>query len=138
MIFSVFRVTLDAESLVVTTTVATTDTTAVAGDIAQVARRLLDGVPTDEGIRLLGVSVSKLVAEAVAQPRLFDEPEARSSAGADPSGPCAAAAEDPFALDPRRSARRAAVEQSVDAVRARFGPAAVAPGGAAPPRGVGP
>ncbi len=112
------------------------DPTAVAADIAQVARRLLDGVPTDDGIRLLGVSVSKLGAETVAQPRLFDEPEPLTVAADSPGlGPSDA---DPFALDPVRSARRAAVEQSVDAVRARFGPAAVAPGGAAPPRGVDP
>ena len=49
--------------------------TAVAADIAHVARRLLDGVPTDDGIRLLGVSMSKLGTETVAQPKLFDEPE---------------------------------------------------------------
>ena len=102
------------------------EATAVAADIAQVARRLLDGIPTDDGIRLLGVSMSKLGAETVAQPRLFDEPE-----------PLAVAEAEPYALDPVRSARRAAVEQSVDAVRARFGAEAVAPGGAAPPRGVG-
>ena len=89
--------------------------TAVAADIAQVARRLLDGVPTDDGIRLLGVSVSKLGTEAVAQPRLFDDPE--------PIG----APDDVVELDPVRSARRAAVEDSVDAVRARFGRSAVAP-----------
>ena len=41
-------------------------------------------------------------------------------------------------LDPVRSARRAAVEESVDAVRARFGRSAVAPGGATPPRDIGP
>jgi DNA polymerase-4 len=96
--------------------------TAVAADIAQVARRLLDGVPTDDGVRLLGVSMSKLGTEAVAQPRLFDEPEPEGSTG----------------LDPVRSARRAAVEESVDAVRARFGRTAVAPGGAPPPGDIGP
>ena len=101
--------------------------TAVAADIAQVARRLLDGVPTDDGIRLLGVSVSKLGTETVAQPRLFDEPEPRSARPGDLPE-----------LDPVRSARRAAVEQSVDAVRARFGRSAVAPGGAPPPRDVDP
>ena len=102
--------------------------TAVAADIAQVARRLLDGVPTDGGIRLLGVSVSKLGTETVAQPRLFDELE--PGRPGDPG--------EPGDLDPVRSARRAAVEESVDAVRARFGKAAVAPGGMAPPRDIGP
>ena len=109
------------------------EATAVAADIAQVARRLLDGVPIDDGIRLLGVSMSKLGAETVAQPRLFDEPQPLSRRAGAPGRNA-----DPFALDPVRSARRAAVEQSVDAVRARFGPEAVAPGGATPPRGVGP
>ena len=86
--------------------------TAVASDIAQVARVLLRDVPTHDGIRLLGVSVSKLGTQSVVQPRLFDLFD--SGGAADPSG-----------LDPQRSARLAAVEESVDAVRARFGTAAV-------------
>jgi len=96
--------------------------TAVAADIAQVARVLLAGVPTDEGIRLLGVSVSKLGARSVEQPRLFETLDLGDSSEEDPSG-----------LDPVRTARRAAVEESVDAVRARFGTTAVAPGGLSPP-----
>ena len=106
--------------------------TAVAADIAQVARRLLDGVPTESGIRLLGVSMSKLGTESVAQPRLFDDTEPAGSTGLNSMG------SDAMGLDPVRSARRAAVEESVDAVRARFGRTAVAPGGAPPPGDIGP
>jgi DNA polymerase-4 len=88
------------------------DPTAVAADIAHVARIVLDDIPVDGGVRLLGVSVSRLgVAASATQPRLFaltDDP--------------------PELVGSPRSDRRAALERSVDAVRARFGPGAVGPG----------
>jgi DNA polymerase-4 len=105
--------------------------TAVAAQIAHVARGLLGGVPVDGGIRLLGVSVTKLGAESAAQPRLFDADALGDPAGHE--GAEAPGAADDGGLDPDRLARFAAVESSVDAVRARFGAGAVAPGGHRPP-----
>ncbi len=89
--------------------------TDLAVDITGVARELLDGVDVGEGIRLLGVTVQQLVptgpsgssrasgsSDAVAQPDLF-------SAADDAVG------------------THAALERSLDAVRARFGDQAVGP-----------
>jgi hypothetical protein len=87
--------------------------TAVAAEIARTASALLDGVPVDGGVRLLGVAVSRLGPPGTRQPRLFALPE---EAGG------------PEARTPRvADDRRAAVERSVDAVRARFGADAVRP-----------
>jgi DNA polymerase-4 len=107
--------------------------TAVAAQIAHVARGLLGGVAVDSGIRLLGVSVTKLGDAAAAQPRLFDADALALPPGA--PGHEAVRAE---GLDPDRLARFAAIESSVDAVRARFGSGAVGPGGKPPPAATDP
>ncbi len=80
--------------------------TDVGAVIAATARELLDAVELDRGVRLLGVSVQQLVTVESSAPSLFDD-------------------------DPDH-ARRAVLEQTVDAVRARFGRDAVL--GAAPMR----
>jgi DNA polymerase IV len=92
------------------------DPTDVGADVARVARGLLDAVPVDDGVRLLGVSAQQLSAPdpggtPPGQPSLFD---ASPAGDAPPRGP--------------DDGRRAAVERSMDAVRARFGPGAVGPG----------
>ncbi len=70
--------------------------------IADAARALLDAVRLGEGVRLLGVSVSQLGAPGAVQGRLdLDDPV------------------------PATSPERAALERTVDAVRARFGEDAV-------------
>jgi DNA polymerase-4 len=114
--------------------------TAVGARIAHVARGLLAGVPVDGGIRLLGISVTKLGEATAPAPRLFDVDAVVDAAAADDSDdPVGASVEtDAGDLSPDRLARFAAVEQSVDAVRARFGVGAVAPGGRRPPRATEP
>ena len=78
------------------------DPTDVAAVIADAARALLDSVDLGDGVRLLGVSVSQLGAPGAVQGRLdLDDPV------------------------PATSPERAALERTVDAVRARFGPDAV-------------
>jgi DNA polymerase-4 len=83
------------------------DATDLAGDIAATARTLLravDGV--EHGIRLLGVSVQQLAPAEAVQPELFE-----------PTGQAVRSRPD--------EGSRQALEQAVDAVRARFGPRAV-------------
>ena len=95
------------------------EATDLAGDIGRVARELLGGVEVADGVRLLGISGQQLIRRSgVAAPapddqgQLFDE-------GATPTGTNGAG-----------STRQAAVERSLDAIRAKFGPGAVGPGGA--------
>ncbi len=87
--------------------------TDIAGEIASVARELLDAVEMHDGFRLLGVSMQQLdeLDGTGAQERLPLDPDAD---GRD---------------DARRDARsrQRAVEQSKDAVRRRFGAGAVGP-----------
>ena len=109
--------------------------TDLAADIGRVARTLLDAVPIDDGIRLLGVSAQQLVAPGAAgkagatvgEPTRAGDPGSAGDQGRlfDEGGEPAAGHPDP--VDGERE-RRAAVERSLDAVRARFGPGAVAPG----------
>jgi DNA polymerase-4 len=80
--------------------------TALSTDITAIARKLLAAVDVAEGVRLLGLSGSQLVAPAARQGVL--------DLGVDD------------AHDGR--ARRSAVEDAVDAVRARFGADAVGAG----------
>jgi DNA polymerase-4 len=86
--------------------------TDLAAEIAAVARSLLAAVPDlDRGIRLLGVGLHQLLVPEPVQPGLFSDAEA-------------AAAE---ALPTTERGERDALERTVDAVRARFGPGALGP-----------
>jgi DNA polymerase-4 len=86
--------------------------TNLAADIAAVARALLDAVELGEGVRLLGVAVQQL-----------QDVDLGDSAGAQDQLP--------LDVDPGAArgtdARRRAVEDSMDAVRKRFGDDAVGP-----------
>jgi DNA polymerase IV len=95
--------------------------TDLAADLGSVARELLAKLDVGPGIRLLGISAQQLVrSEAPAaedQGQLFAEsPE---PGGGVPEQPVVPAPD---------AGRQAALERSVDAVRARFGPGAVGPG----------
>jgi DNA polymerase-4 len=80
--------------------------TDLAAEIASVARELLDAVALGDGIRLLGVTVQQIDDGAGAQGRLPLDGDG-DAGGRDP--------------------RRRAVEESMDAVRRRFGDDAVGP-----------
>jgi len=89
--------------------------TDLAADLGSVAGELLATLDVSGGVRLLGISGQQLVAPATeveGQGSLFPEVE-------DPQPPPGSAAP---------PGRQAALERSVDAVRARFGPGAVGPG----------
>jgi DNA polymerase-4 len=95
--------------------------TDLGADIGRVARGLLDGVPVEEGVRLLGVSVHQLHptvgvppgSEGTTQPELFSAPVPQPAGS--PTGEPEAHGEP----------AHAALERSIDAVRARFGDGAV-------------
>jgi DNA polymerase-4 len=94
--------------------------TDLAADLMRIGRELLRALDVTPGVRLLGVSGQQLVRRTVVagdQGTLFgdpdDEPEAAPLADADPD-----------------DGRKAALERSVDRVRARFGPGAVGHGAA--------
>jgi DNA polymerase-4 len=89
--------------------------TALSTVIAATARELLANVDVARGVRLLGVSGSQLVAPSEAQQGTLELGSAESST-------------DGHGTDDRGGDdRRAAVERTVDEVRARFGAAAIAP-----------
>jgi hypothetical protein len=91
---------------------------------------LLAALPVERGVRLIGVSGQQLVPteEAVDQATLFGDPAVADDArpGARGDGGAADATTAPTRPD---RARQAAVERSMDAVREKFGPGAVGPGG---------
>jgi DNA polymerase IV len=89
--------------------------TNLATDIADVARALLDAVDVGDGIRLLGVAVQQL--QAVDEPDDDDALQDRLPLDLDGG---AARGGDP---------RQRAIEESMDAVRRRFGDDAVGPAG---------
>ena len=105
-----------------------TEPTDLAADLHRVARDLLLALDVSPGVRLLGISGQQLVRRAVdpgEQGKLFGD------------GPTADSA--PEALTtPRAEDRPAALERSVDEVRARFGPGAVGRGAAHSLPGEGP
>ena len=107
---------------------------AVAADLRRVGGELLRGLDVSPGVRLLGVSGQQLVRrpdDAADQGTLFPDdsvpPDEAPDAG-EPAG-SGAAADD---------GRQAALERSVDAVRARFGTGAVGHGSARSLPGEGP
>ncbi len=87
--------------------------TDLAADLGRVARELLAGVDVAEGVRLLGISGQQLVGQ-------------RATAGPDDQGQLF---DDTGAPSVPSTPKAAAVERSLDAIRARFGPGAVGPGG---------
>jgi DNA polymerase-4 len=117
--------------------------TDLAADVGRVARDLLRSLEVGPGVRLLGISAQQLVRRDPAR-RPGTEP------GTEPGG----ADQGTLFPDPDRDAdeaggtatpaagerRQAALERSVDAVRARFGPGAVGSGRAnsLPREGPGP
>jgi DNA polymerase-4 len=93
--------------------------TDLAADLARVARELLAGVDVGPGIRLLGVAAHHLEAHDPEGP----EPGSLFATG---TGETTGAE----ALPGIDAERQAAVERSLDAVRARFGAGAIGPGAA--------
>ncbi|HEX9504440.1 MAG TPA: hypothetical protein VGA62_00390, partial [Acidimicrobiia bacterium] len=116
--------------------------TDLGGDIAGVAGDLLEALPISGGVRLLGVSVQQLAVSQTGEtgetgetPGLVTGTVGRGAQGSlfeDGDGLPHRPTEDPTEgttegpEDPRT--RRAAVERSLDAVRARFGSGAIGPG----------
>jgi len=97
------------------------DPTDLAADLTRIGRELLRSLDVAPGFRLLGVSGQQLVRRAVVagdQGTLFGDPDD------DPAGAPAVVAPE---VDDHR---QAALERSVDRVRARFGPGAVGHGAA--------
>jgi DNA polymerase-4 len=93
--------------------------TDLAADLVRIGRELLRALDVAPGVRLLGVSGQQLVRRAVVagdQGTLFDGPDDDPAAAPE----AAAGADD----------RQAALERSVDEVRARFGRGAVGHGAA--------
>jgi DNA polymerase-4 len=95
---------------------ATVDGTDSSRELAQVARRLLAGVDPSPGVRLLGLSVSQLGTGTARQLSLDDVLSEESGEATDESWDAA--------------------EDAIDAIRARFGAAAVGPASLAGPGGI--
>ncbi len=114
--------------------------TDLAADLRRVAGELLHALDVAPGVRLLGVSGQQLVRPAATtadQGTLFPE-----TAGSEPSEPSDPTLSGPTLSDPASEpadeGRQAALERSVDEVRARFGPGAVGHGAAHSLPGEGP
>jgi DNA polymerase-4 len=112
--------------------------TDLAADLRRVAGELLHALDVAPGVRLLGVSGQQLVRRT---PTAADQGTLFGAAGP-PDEESAETSEDHadhHAADPAEGhARQAALERSVDQVRARFGPGAVGHGGARSLPGEGP
>jgi DNA polymerase-4 len=112
--------------------------TDLAADLRRVAGELLHALDVGPGVRLLGISGQQLVRHTPTeglteadQGTLFGEPgESEDGSAGQSAGPSVEAPED--------HARQAALERSVDEVRARFGPGAVGQGAARSLPGEGP
>jgi DNA polymerase-4 len=105
-----------------------TEATDLAIDLHRVARELLVALDVSPGVRLLGISGQQLVR------RTADPGEQGTLFGDEPAVDGA-----PEAVEtPRDDDRPAALERSVDQVRARFGPGAVGRGAAHSLPGEGP
>jgi DNA polymerase-4 len=106
--------------------------TDLAAELRRVAGELLRSLDVAPGVRLLGISGQQLLRRtpsAADQGTLFpDESAEPTDAGADDT---------PLSTAPAGE-RQDALERSVDAVRARFGPGAVGHGGARSLPGEGP
>ncbi len=108
------------------------EATDLAADIGRVTRELLRAVDLGAGVRLLGISGQQLV-RSVADPtaedqgQLFDEGQRFDEGGA---GATPGIATRQPATPETATPKAAAIERSLDAIRAKFGPGAVGPGGA--------
>jgi DNA polymerase IV len=101
--------------------------TDLAADLGRVSRELLSALDVRPGVRLLGISAQQLVRR---EPGAHDQ----GTLFADPTG----ARDEGEPVAPGENGRQAALERSVDAVRARFGRGAVGPGRANSLPGEGP
>jgi DNA polymerase-4 len=112
--------------------------TDLAADLRRIAGELLHALDVAPGVRLLGVSGQQLVRRAPTtgdQGTLFPAEAPPGSAASEPaSEPAFEPASEPGSDD----GRQAALERSVDEVRARFGPGAVGHGAAHSLPGEGP
>ncbi len=112
--------------------------TDLAADLRRVAGELLHALDVAPGVRLLGVSGQQLVRRTPAtadQGTLFGEPGEPDPAA---SRGCRASPKARSGAAPPDDGRQAALERSVDEVRARFGPGAVGQGRARSLPGEGP
>jgi hypothetical protein len=116
--------------------------TDLAADLRRVAGELLPARAVAPGVRLLGVSGQQLVRRApitADQGTLFADDPAPGPAAPDATLHAASgAASDPACGTASDDDRQAALERSVDEVRARFGPGAVGHGAAHSLPGEGP
>ena len=112
--------------------------TDLAADLRRVAGELLHALDVAPGVRLLGVSGQQLVRPA-ATIRLIRAPSSRRPRARNPRTrrPRTRRPRHP-APEPADEGRQAALERSVDEVRARFGPGAVGHGAAHSLPGEGP
>jgi DNA polymerase-4 len=109
------------------------EATDLAADLRRVAGELLGSLDVAPGVRLLGISGQQLLRRtpsAADQGTLFPDDSAEPTDGGTDDTPPGTA--------PTGGERQDALERSVDAVRARFGPGAVGHGGARSLPGEGP
>jgi DNA polymerase-4 len=116
--------------------------TDLAADLRRIAGELLHALDVAPGVRLLGVSGQQLVRRAPStgdQGTLFPDEAAPRPAASEPASHAASdTGSDDAADGGPDGGRQAALERSVDEVRARFGPGAVGHGAAHSLPGEGP